>query len=380
MFTAWLRRMAARMPSPRDAARDTQRVLDVRQLYRLVGARVNGEHWAAQLPEPSTAAPPDATRGKSGTAHDPAGNRAQWPPTEHLQEAVQGWVHAQVVDLLRYAHAASDTHPPTPWRPTVPRPPFRLSLQGSSAGAGSGMGVMLHGTASPGSVVALYPGIAYDTQTVQHMAGYPAISADNHFLMSRYDGVILDAKPSAASQMRPLPASLPQLPSGGMERSPQPAPASALDADAMPAASAPGEDVWAHLHPYALGHRVNHPPRGTSPNVMPCAFDYDVQRIEVALWRVIPNRNYRPHQQAADPDQRTPWQMWRRRWTTTWESPSDANASCIRALVLVATRAVHDEELFLNYRYNPAARERGLLPEWYWDPDEAASRRRWAGE
>jgi hypothetical protein len=48
---------------------------------------------------------------------------------------------------------------------------------------------------------------------------------------------------------------------------------------------------------------------------------------------------------------------------------------CIRhSVVCVAKRLIKDEELFLNYRYNPAH----PYPDWYAQPDEMEAKRRWS--
>lgn len=41
--------------------------------------------------------------------------------------------------------------------------------------------------------------------------------------------------------------------------------------------------------------------------------------------------------------------------------------------VCVAKRPIVDEELFLNYRYNPSNK----YPDWYHQPDEEEAKRRW---
>ncbi|MCI32348.1 hypothetical protein A2U01_0053561 [Trifolium medium] len=46
----------------------------------------------------------------------------------------------------------------------------------------------------------------------------------------------------------------------------------------------------------------------------------------------------------------------------------------LKSLVLVATRAIQDEELLLNYRLSNTKRR----PEWYAPVDEEEDRRRWS--
>jgi hypothetical protein len=46
----------------------------------------------------------------------------------------------------------------------------------------------------------------------------------------------------------------------------------------------------------------------------------------------------------------------------------------MRGMVLVTTEHVQDEELLMNYRYNPMH----PYPAWYHQPDEEEARRRWS--
>jgi hypothetical protein len=45
----------------------------------------------------------------------------------------------------------------------------------------------------------------------------------------------------------------------------------------------------------------------------------------------------------------------------------------MRSVVLIATRRLQDEEIFLNYRYNPA----NPVPDWYSPVDIEEAKRRW---
>lgn len=142
---------------------------------------------------------------------------------------------------------------------------FRLDLRRSGQAAGSsGTGLWLEGTASLGSVVALYPGLAYGPLAYRYpqhrgqlslvcivsspcklmhtgpplifnaactyppgeardwssgnlpfgmcrrIPNYPRIDQDNDYLIARYDGIVLDAKPWTRAAVAPdAPAALP---------------------------------------------------------------------------------------------------------------------------------------------------------------------------
>lgn len=47
----------------------------------------------------------------------------------------------------------------------------------------------------------------------------------------------------------------------------------------------------------------------------------------------------------------------------------------MRSMIIVANDWITDEELFLDYRYNP----KHPAPGWYSDPDPETTKRRWTG-
>lgn len=161
------------------------------------------------------------------------------------------------------------------------------------------------------------------------MPGYPTVDRGNDFLIARFDGAVLDAKPwgrgdpsggpPAASPSGREPADdtdsgLPSASALGYTSAQAAvlrhlcslevsiASPSALDSCwakhhlharpatltnknkesagrmAMPAVYHPC-DVWRQIrNPLALAHYANHPPQGTSPNVMLAAYDYRSER------------------------------------------------------------------------------------------------------
>ena len=100
-------------------------------------------------------------------------------------------------------------------------------------------------------------------------------------------------------------------------------------------------------NPFAIGSFVNHPPPGVLPNVLAVPFEF--RR----------NAAFVPHRVASS---RRPLHLL------------DDFAETVPSLVLIAARNVADEELFLNYRLNPAL----PYPDWYWQPDPEEAQRRWA--
>ena len=56
----------------------------------------------------------------------------------------------------------------------------------------------MRGAVNPGEIVAWYPGLVYDLELVRHIPGYPKVSERNPYLVARYDGSVVDAKPWGA--------------------------------------------------------------------------------------------------------------------------------------------------------------------------------------
>ena len=102
-------------------------------------------------------------------------------------------------------------------------------------GRGRARGVFLRGGVAPGSVLALYPGVAMTPYDLLTMPGGTARFKDNEYLMARFDGAVIDA---SADGLAKLPHE--------------------------------GADC-----PLAVGHLFNHPPADVAPSVVPCAVDFD---------------------------------------------------------------------------------------------------------
>ncbi|KAH9323526.1 hypothetical protein KI387_018165, partial [Taxus chinensis] len=58
-----------------------------------------------------------------------------------------------------------------------------------------GQGLYLSGKARMGAVVSFYPGVIYSPSTYRYIPGYPRVDAGNPYLISRYDGIVIDAQP-----------------------------------------------------------------------------------------------------------------------------------------------------------------------------------------
>ena len=118
----------------------------------------------------------------------------------------------------------------------------------------------------------------------------------------------------------------------------------------------------------ALGHWANH----GAPNVMVAAVDWSVHSAPAHLRAYIPVVQF--VKQSLLQQSHTTNKENKKRDVDEMFLPRETDpAPCV---ALVATRPLHDEELFLNYRLNPNAA--GGLPDWYSSIDEEEDARRWS--
>eukprot|EP00644_Phytophthora_capsici_P002269 jgi/Phyca11/568079/estExt2_Genewise1.C_PHYCAscaffold_270317 len=107
-------------------------------------------------------------------------------------------------------------------------------------------------------------------------------------------------------------------------------------------------------NPLAVAHKINHPPSGTPPNVIGFGFEFPPQEpfTSKEFDELIPNSFVREPSRLS---------MFGKR-------------AIVHGLAFIATADIADEEeLFLNYRYNPDR----SLPEWYTPVDVDSDRAMW---
>jgi len=118
-------------------------------------------------------------------------------------------------------------------------------------------------------------------------------------------------------------------------------------------------------NPLALAHFANHPAKGMDPNVMICPYDFPLTEKDMRTY--IPNVSFGNHEEVN-----------MRRFGSFWFKSSAKNSvsdvPVLKTLVLVATRALCNEEVLLNYRLSNTKRR----PAWYTPVDEEEDRRRWS--
>lgn len=109
-------------------------------------------------------------------------------------------------------------------------------------------------------------------------------------------------------------------------------------------------------HPLARGHLINHPGKGTAPNVLQASFTIPHTSDLDAWRRYLPNCTSTPAHAGQEQEGPVP------------------EAAPVLGLALVAIQPLKDEELLLNYRLSTHVRR----PSWYHPVDADEDARRWA--
>uniref|UniRef100_K3W6Z4 SET domain-containing protein n=1 Tax=Globisporangium ultimum (strain ATCC 200006 / CBS 805.95 / DAOM BR144) TaxID=431595 RepID=K3W6Z4_GLOUD len=182
---------------------------------------------------------------------------------------------------------------------------YSLRVETSSI-PNAGEGVKVKGKVPIGSLVALFPGIVYVPEHFKKPQYLQEIS-NNPYARARFDSVVIDAKRESSTPRNPL----------------------------------------------AVAHKINHPPAGSKPNVIPFSFDFPPEQpfTQAEYEKLIPNSFV---------EMPSRWSMFGKR-------------ALVHGLAFIATADIEDEELFLNYRYNP----HNPLPEWYTPVDLESDQGMW---
>ncbi|KAL8157539.1 uncharacterized protein LOC141674308 isoform X1 [Apium graveolens] len=234
----------------------------------------------------------------------------------------------------------------------------------------AGQGLFIDGEADVGSIIAFYPGVIYSPAYYRYIPGYPRVDAQNPYLITRYDGTVINAQPwGVGGETLELwdGSSVPDIK--------QAVQGSETGSDRVwKMLSKPLEgkqlggygEVLERRNPLALAHFANHPAKGMDPNVMVCSYDFPLVEKDMRMY--IPNIVIG---QGEDVKMKKIGSFWFK----TGSSGSNASSySILKTLVLVATRALSDEEVLLNYRLSNAKKR----PSWYTPVDEEEDRRRWS--
>ncbi|XP_071735603.1 uncharacterized protein [Rutidosis leptorrhynchoides] len=235
----------------------------------------------------------------------------------------------------------------------------------------AGRGLFIDGEADVGSVIAFYPGVIYSPAYYRYIPGYPRVDAQNPYLITRYDGTVINAQPWGT---------------GGETREPW-GHSSVYRANPSAQPSETGSDrVWKMLskplegsklgsngevlerrNPLALAHFANHPMTGVEPNVMVCPYDFPLNEKGMRVY--IPNVVFGGTDEVK-------MKRFGSFWFKSGSGSSDGQMEgpIMKSLALVATRSLCNEEIYLNYRLSNSKRR----PSWYTPVDEEEDRRRWS--
>ncbi|KAL2939070.1 SET domain-containing protein 9 [Bienertia sinuspersici] len=234
----------------------------------------------------------------------------------------------------------------------------------------AGQGLFLEGEAEVGSVIAIYPGVVYSPAYYRYIPGYPKVDAHNSYLITRYDGTVINAHPwGSGDDAREIWDGL---------RSPQTAKSTEqivqTGSDRIwkmlskplerPKSGILGE-ILERRNSLAFAHFANHPPKGMDPNVMVCPYDFPLDEKDMRTY--IPNISF-------GNEEGVRMKRFGSFWFKSGSSVHGVSDSpVLKSLVLVATRAINNEEILLNYRLSNTKRR----PSWYAPVDEEEDRRRW---
>ncbi|XP_075082320.1 uncharacterized protein LOC107814594 isoform X2 [Nicotiana tabacum] len=221
----------------------------------------------------------------------------------------------------------------------------------------AGKGLFLHGEANIGSVVAFYPGVVYSPAYYRYIPGYPRIDAQNPHLIKRYDGTAINAQPwgnggesreiwdwtRLAESKHTMQADAQG--SDGVERM--------LSKPLDETHVGGNRKVLERRNPLAFAHFANHPTKGMVPNVMVCPYDFPL--LEKDMRPYIPNVSFGNGEET---DIRRLGSFRFKPWKSSNNEP---NVPVLRTLVFVATRAICDEEVLLNYRLSNSEH----IASWY---------------
>ncbi|KAL5983064.1 hypothetical protein ACLOJK_017144 [Asimina triloba] len=235
----------------------------------------------------------------------------------------------------------------------------------------AGQGLFINGAAEVGAVIAFYPGVIYSPAYYRYIPGYPRVDANNPYLITRYDGTVINAQPwGTGGETREVwdGNGLPERQSGPVEVVDQGSDQlwRFLSKPLQSAYSKNGGELLERRNPLALGHFANHPEKGTEPNVMVCPYDFPLAEKDMRTY--IPNVMFGSEENVRMKRLGSFW------FKSRASDDGEADVPVMKTLVLVATRALCNEEVFLNYRLSNSKRR----PEWYTPVDEEEDRRRWS--
>ncbi|KAA3482651.1 SET domain-containing protein 9 [Gossypium australe] len=210
-------------------------------------------------------------------------------------------------------------------------------------------GLYLNGEANVGAVIAIYPGVIYSPSYYQYIPGYPRVDARNRYLITRYDGIVIDAQPwGYGGETREI------WDSSTMQDTRPDTDETMLGKALENSQVGCNGEILERRNPLALAHFANHSTEETVPNVMVCPYDFPL--TEKNLRTYIPNISFG---NAEEQKVRRLGSSWFRGGSRNSRlDDSDSDGPVLKTLVLVAAKALCDEEVLLQ------------RPLWYYSVDE----------
>ncbi|KAK4591129.1 hypothetical protein RGQ29_021356 [Quercus rubra] len=234
----------------------------------------------------------------------------------------------------------------------------------------AGQSLYLDGEADVGTAIAFYPGVIYSPAYYRYIPGYPRVDAHNTYLITRYDGTVINAQPwglggenrevwdgVSLAEFKPDMQGVDK----GSDRFWK-----MLNTPLVGTQAGLSSDVLERRNPLAFAHFANHPAKGMVPNVMICPYDFPLTEKDMRVY--IPNVLFG---KAEEVKMKRLGSFW---FKFGGSGDGGPEVPVLKTLVLVATRALHDEEILLNYRLSNSKRR----PAWYTPVDEEEDRRRWS--
>ncbi|CAM8976887.1 hypothetical protein QQ045_029990 [Rhodiola kirilowii] len=234
----------------------------------------------------------------------------------------------------------------------------------------AGQGLFVSGQANVGSIIAIYPGVIYSPAYYRYIPGYPRVDAQNPYLITRYDGTVINAQPwGSGGKIREFWDGLVKQEAVNQSMGTKNGSDKLWTMLSKPLEQTRvhvGGEVLERRNPIAYAHFANHPARGVDPNVMICPYDFPLTEKNMRVY--IPNIVYGKSGEVKMKRLGSFYFKWSESRTTESEIP------VLKTLALVATRELCDEEVCLNYRLSNLKRR----PEWYFPVDEEEDQRRWS--
>ena len=196
----------------------------------------------------------------------------------------------------------------------------------------AGYGLHVSGRARAGQLLAIYPGRLYAPPELSE-----SVLRDNDYCIGFQSGWVLDGREWQKRGER-FEERLSQVLQSGIS---------------PPAAG--DNALLRYRNPLGVASYINHVPPQVMPNAMCCELEVSGSLLQPAAQAMLPND--------VEPPQSTQSRY-------VWHAIDEGK---VRTLVAIALDDIADEEVYLNYRYNPANKH----PSWYWDPDPEAAKRRW---